>query len=287
MKNPLLFILACLASPSLYAAVTATSDFSNGLDGFTAITGNTSTDTSSGALVFVASGSNQGSGVSINPTTVLGSSLSSFLLDSSGNPIPDASVFFEFSTIVPADTGSEVGFFLGPVGNNVASDSISPNGANNNLFTLFLHDSGGDIQLSAQNNGQVNNNPNSIGNGTGGEQDILTNLGVGTELTISIELSIVNGANNGIASTYIVTATGTDDAGNPVIATGSFDGAQQNLNAGSIDGFDFAVITTEDLSANIDDFTVSDMPITSVPEPTAVFLTILSLPVILRRKRHA
>jgi len=146
---------------------------------------------------------------------------------------------------------------LEAVGNNVASDSISPNGANNNLFTLFLHDSGGDIQLSAQNNGQVNNNPNSIGNGTGGEQDILTNLGVGTELTISIELSIVNGANNGIASTYIVTATGTDDAGNPVIAT------------------------------NIDDFTVSDMPITSVPEPTAVFLTILSLPVILRRKRHA
>ena len=64
-----------------------------------------------------------------------------------------------------------------------------------------------------------------------------------------------------------------------------FDGAQQNLSANLIDSFGLVVTATEELTGTIDDFILSDMPI-SIPEPSTLFLSLLGLPALFLRRRH-
>ena len=289
MKFSNILLAAVGLSSFAQAAITYTEDFSSGTGEFDPLN-QTVIDTSSGSLEFVHQNQTQnppqpgqGAGVVIpvNDPNVLSSTLSDLLLDGNGAPIPGASVFFEFSTIVPTGTGAqdELGFFLGPEPNQAQSSDIF-NGQNNNAFTLFVNDQG----LFAQNNGQISNNPNSVSDGTNGASPILQDLGVGTQLTINIEWSLVAGANNGLASIYTVTAEGIDETtGAPVTATGMFDGIQQNLNANTIDQYAFVASSTQSITGSIDNFTVSNMPI---PEPSSIVLSLVGISALFLRKRR-
>ena len=226
----------------------------------------------------------QGAGVTLDVggPNVLDSNLSSFLLDSNGSPIPDASLFFQFSFIVPSPTSAsdELGFFLGPPANQAQSSDIT-NGQNTNAFTLFIDDQG----LYAQNNGQISNNRNSVSDGTNGSSLILETLGVNTEITVTVEWSLVNGANNGLASVYTVTANGFDEANNAITGTGMFDGAQQNLSATTIDKYAFTASTTRSQVGSLTGFAVADGPI-SVPEPSSILLSLLGFSAFISHRRR-
>ena len=226
----------------------------------------------------------QGAGVTLDVggPSVLNSNLSSFLLDSNGSPIPGASLFFQFSFIVPSPSNAsdELGFFLGPPANQAQSSDIT-NGQTTNAFTLFIDDQG----LYAQNNGQISNNPNSVSDGTNGSSLILETLGINTEITVTVEWSLVNGANNGLASVYTVTADGFDETNNAITGTGMFDGVQQNLSATTIDNYAFTASTTTSQVGSLTGFAVSDMAL-SVPEPSSILLSLLGFSVFISHRRR-
>jgi len=206
----------------------------------------------------------QGAGVSVNVGTALGSGPSSFLLDN-GNP--SGSLFFEFSTTVPAGTNAndELGFFFGPSLSSPQSSAIV-DGGTRNAFTVFFNDGG----LFVEEN--VNNGNTS--------QSVLSGLGIGDAVTIGVEV-FLTGSGNNLSFQHTLTATSGG-----VTETETFNGAAQNLSANSIDNFAFVASSTTSIVGSISGLTISDMAIVNVPEPSAALLTLLTLPVLLRRKRH-
>lgn len=248
-------------------------DFSNGIGNFSALN-NTTVSTTDGILEFVNT-NNQGAGVTIDldQAGVLGSNFNNFTTNTDGSM---QSIFFQFTTIVPPNSGAqdELGFFFGPSSGQAQSSDIF-NGQNTNGFTVFF-DNGG---LFA-----VNNTQGSQSN-AGNTVNILAGLEAGSEVTIDLEWFLTPAQNNGqYNNAFTVDATGTQaGTGNTLTATDqTFDGAQ-NQGSSQINNYQFTATTTQGLSGSIDDFTVSTKPI---PEPSGILLTgVGALTMLLRRKR--
>lgn len=246
------------------AAVTYTESFSSGSGFFTPLQ-ETNVDTSSGALTFQSSRNNpiqngQGSGVTLDldQDGVLGSSFS----NSASAPL-----YFQFDSIVPAADGAqdELGFYFGPPSGQAQSSNIT-NGQNTNGFTFYFNDR----DLVAQSS-------------SGSMVTILSDLGVGSDITFDIEWSLAPAQNAGQFNNFFsVTASGTNASGASVTNTESIAGARdQGVN--QIDAYQFTVSSTRGLTGTLDNFTVSDMPI---PEPGVTFLSLLGASALLFRRRH-
>ena len=201
----------------------------------------------------------QGSGAFLDLSDALGSSLSSFLVDTNGDP--DGSLFFEFSFLAPDSSNfqEEIGFFLGVPGNPNSSDVTSNT---NNGFTLFLND--GTLTTAQSNNSDT---------------DILSSLGVGTEVTISIEYFLVDGMNNRLDSRYNLTAT----ANGAEVTLNDLEG-RTGLDTNTINTFDFVASNTGSLVGELTGFKVSDV---AIPEPSSVMLSLLALSGFIMRRRRA
>ena len=270
MKLPLLFILT---SPSLYAGMSFTEDFMgnpddpNDLGAFQSLSNSTVASVNNGTLEF-DSPSGQGAAVGTSDLgAALGTSLSDIFFDN--NAFTDDSLFLEFTTATPGDSGAaeELGFFLGNPSASPASGNITQGGTRNG-FTVFFND--GDLIVN-------NNNNNSNTQVT-----LFNDLGIGSEVTISVELSLAQVGQNANDIGFLYTLTAVTEQGE---FTGDFNGAAQNINANFVDNFEFVASTTEDIAGSLSSFTISDKPI--VPEPSTALLTLLALPVLLRRRRHA
>jgi len=98
--------------------------------------------------------------------------------------------------------------------------------------------------------------------------------------TVSIELSLIPGTNAGdLATVYDLTVTsGGTTAG------GTFNGTSQNLNEMSLNNFQFVASTTTSVIGTIEDFTVSDMPI-SIPESSSILLSLIGVSALIWRRR--
>ena len=263
-----IFFLLPAAFDSLSQTATAqtiTEDFTSGLGLFTALS-STDTSTSTGRLEFVNT-NNQGAGVTFDLNDAFGAGFSNFA---------ESPLFFQFNTLVPAPSSAqdELGFFFGPFANQAQSSSIT-NGQNTNGFTFFFNDGGLVVP---------NNNQGPDANDTSPQTFTLLNgLNTGSQLTLGVEWSLVPAQNTGQFNS-IFTLTASDTSG--VLASQTFNGAV-NQGITNIDNFQFTASTTQGLTGSIDDFTVSTDPITSIPEPSSFLLSLIGLPALFWRRRHA
>ncbi len=267
MKYYLSLSLLFISSPFVQAAVTVSEDFSNNdSGGFTALNNTQAPSLANDTLEFTST-SDQGSGVTLDFSDTF-----------SGNLIQP--LFFEFSAMVPDtnDASEELGLFFGPAVPQAQSGSITT-GQNTNGFTLYINDQ----TVYAPDNSQ---GTAYTGPGNGQSVNLLSGLGVGTWVTFSVEWTPIPAQNSGqYHNIFNVTVDGFDANNNAISATETFDGAQ-NINDTQINDFQFTAATTKDLTGSIDNFTVSNMPIINIPEPSSALLALLSIPILLSRRRR-
>lgn len=260
------FIPLAALTLNLEAAVTYSEDFSTSL-GFFEPLQNTNANVTGGTLNFQSDAANpqngQGSGVTLD-LDQLGVMGSGFM--NAAQPIN-----FQFDAVVPASTpaGDELGFYFGPPSSQAQSSNIV-NGQNTNGFTFYFNDGG----IFAKDGG------------SGSLVTVLNGLSAGSTVTFDVMWSLVNGQNQGqFNNVFTLAAVGTDINNNAVSGMSTVNGAQnQGLN--QVNQYQFSASTTRGLSATIDNFTVSDMAITSIPEPaTFALLCFLPFSLCARRRR--
>ncbi|MGJ8655308.1 MAG: hypothetical protein ACSHX6_02570 [Akkermansiaceae bacterium] len=269
MKRIISSLTLLMACATAEAGTVINEDFSNDWGDFTALNNTQVMPTNNGFLEFTST-NNQGSGVILD-----------FLDDFPGDIASDTApqtLYFEISVVVPLavqNAQEELGFFLGPVVTEAQSGAITT-GQNTNGFTFYINDGA----VFAPDNSQ---GTAYTGAGNGQAVNLLSGLAAGSIATFSLEWMPVPAQNSGQSNNvFTLTVDGFNSSGVAITASETFDGAQ-NRNNDDVNDYQFVASTTTGLTASIDNFTVSNMPI---PEPSTSLLTLICVPALLLRRRR-
>ena len=232
-----LTIATLLLCSSSLYAATTVTSNSSNVSPLNSSEANVDTD---GTVTFSPSGTNnQGSGFRIDPGAAF-------------NTTVGESTFFNFSAVVG---GTTLELFFGSVQDNPASSD--GRSSNSTAFSVFLATSG----VSTFSNGS----PTSLG----------PTLSLGDVVNFSIE--VTNGVQN---NNQFIFSYDVEFDVNGAGETFSREDIQANGNAQSLNqvqNYTFNAVGTSTTEHTVGPITISDMPIVSVPEPSASLLAALSL----------